>query len=314
MKFPNLKFTERTVGKADARRYDLPLNRGPGSGFLTLLIGLMAFLATLTLAASFALSGMTARWSSGLENKATVEVPAQGPEGKLLEPMAVEGLAADIDIALKAQPAVLSSHRLSQEEIRDLVRPWLGDSALPDKVPLPGLISLELVNSEPETIGELTRVVTDKAPGAKIDTHESWLHDLLRFTGGLKTAAFLLSLAIGCTAATAVAGAVQARMAIHSTDVELLHLIGASDSYIAGQFQRHFLILALKGAAAGTLAGGLVLLVTGLAMGRADAGLLPDLTLGPVQIAAIAFLPLAAALLATVAARQTALRTLSRIL
>ncbi len=315
MKFPSFITAERVVGRAETRRYDLPLNNGPGSGFLTLLIGLMAFLAALTLAAFFGLSGMTDRWSSGLENKATVEVPARTAEGTLLAPEAVDELTARVDVALKAQPGIKSTKRLSEDDIRALIQPWLGDSDLPGKVPLPGLISLDLSSSDPEIIGALEKVVTDNAPGARIDRHESWLHDLLRFTGGLRTAAFLLSLAIGCTAAAAVAGAVQARMAIHSADVELLHLIGASDSYIAGQFQRHFLILALKGAAAGTLAGGLALLGTAWIMGGgSESGLLPGLALTPPQMAAILFLPLAAGLLATVAARQTALRTLSRML
>jgi cell division transport system permease protein len=66
---------ERVLGKAQKRRYDLPLNKGSGTGFLVILIALMTFLGMLALASSFALSAMTARWSSGLENRLTIESP-----------------------------------------------------------------------------------------------------------------------------------------------------------------------------------------------------------------------------------------------
>ena len=59
------------------RDYDLPLNKGSGGQFLSTLIALMTFLAILALSASFTLSEMTSRWVSGLENKASVEIPAE---------------------------------------------------------------------------------------------------------------------------------------------------------------------------------------------------------------------------------------------
>ncbi|MBI2234772.1 MAG: permease, partial [Micavibrio aeruginosavorus] len=68
---------ERTIGRAEKRRYDLPLNKGAGTAFLVTLIGLMTFLAMLALTSSFTLSAMTQRWTSGLENRITIEIPTQ---------------------------------------------------------------------------------------------------------------------------------------------------------------------------------------------------------------------------------------------
>ena len=132
--------------------------------------------------------------------------------------------------SLRNNPAVDQTHVLSDEEIQDLVKPWLGDNLLLAKVPLPGLISVKLTESKPETIDALTHAVTGAVANAQLDTHKSWLQDLLRFTGALQFAAAVLTLVIGFTAVTAVAGAVRSRMAVHSADVELLHLMGASDS------------------------------------------------------------------------------------
>jgi cell division transport system permease protein len=307
-------FREKKLGKADGRRrYDLPLNKGSGAGFLVLLIGLMTFLGVLALAATFTLAAMTERWSSGLQDRATVEVSAQGSDGKLLTSPEIKDAVARIDGLLKAHPAIRDTHILSDQEIQDLVKPWLGDNLLIDNVPLPGLISVDLKQSDPETMAALSHAIRDAAPTARLDTHESWLEDLLRFTGALQFAAAVLALVIGVTAVTAVAAAVKARLAVHSNDVELLHLMGASDSYIARQFQRHSMVLALRGALAGTVAGVIVLGVIGWMSGRMNVNLLPDFTLSPIQMGSIACLPFAAMLLAILAARHTVLRTLSRM-
>jgi cell division transport system permease protein len=45
--------------------------------------------------------------------------------------------------------------------------------------------------------------------------------------------------------------ATRGAMAGNRTVIEVLHFVGAADSYIAREFQRHFLILGLKGAGIG---------------------------------------------------------------
>jgi cell division transport system permease protein len=308
-------FKEKKLGKAEGgRRYDLPLNKSAGTGFLVLLIGLMTFLAVMALAASFTLSAMKTRWSSGLQNRATVELPAQTVDGKLLSHDDIAAGIEKLDGVVKAYPGVKATHVLSDDEIQELVKPWLGENlTLLDKVPLPGLISVEMNESTPDTVTGLRRAITDAMPEAKLDTHESWLQDLLRFTGALQFAAAILTFVIGITAVTAIAGAVKSRLAVHSADVELLHLMGASDSYIARQFQRHSMRLALRGALMGMVAGSLVILGIGWASGQMGVNLLPDFTLSPQQMTAILCLPAIAATLAIFAARHTVMTTLSRM-
>jgi cell division transport system permease protein len=51
--------------------------------------------------------------------------------------------------------------------------------------------------------------------------------------------------------ALCVVFATRGAMAGNRTVIEVLHFVGAEDSYIAREFQRHFLILGLKGAGIG---------------------------------------------------------------
>lgn len=297
----------KSLGKAQGpRRYDLPLDhKSAGAGFLLLLIGLMTFLAVLALAASFALSAMTARWSAGLENRVTVEIPAESSSGQLRSREEMNILSTRAADALRAHPAVKGAHVLSEREIADLVRPWLGDDAPIKDLPVPGLIALELEKADAGIYDSLRAAVAGAAPGARLDTHESWMNDLLRFTGALQFAAGLLAIVIAVTTAAAVAGAVRARMAVHHEQVELLHLMGARDRYIARQFQRHAMILALQGGIGGMLAGALALRVIGWTAGEMDVNLLPDFRLGAWQVVTLLVLPAFAAAIAAATAGRT---------
>ncbi len=316
LKFPRIFLgrRERTLGKARGkRRYDLPLSNNDSTRFLVTLIGLMTFLAVLSIAAFFALDAMSTRWTSGLEDKATIEIPAQTAEGLLLTSDELSQRAQTAASVLENHPAIKAYHVMTAAEIQDLVKPWLGEgSADMGQMPLPVLISVEIKPDTPrDVVTTLGEKIALAAPGARLDSHETWLKDVLRFTGALKFAATLLILVIGLTTMIAVAGAVRARLAIHRADVELLHLMGAADRYISGQFQRHSLLLGLTGAAAGVLAGVIALGLIGWASGEMDVNLLPEYSVGVAQVIVTMVLPLVIAGLATVTARHTVMRELT---
>ena len=306
---------QKSLGVARTRRrYDLPLNKGAGTRFLLLLIALMTWLGMLALSGSFALRAMTERWSSGLEDRVTIEIPAEDANSQLMRPDEIRGLSLKIAAFLNERPEIVKTTVMSESDIRNLVRPWLGDTALPDDLPLPGLISAELTKNTPASaIKTLEMQIKTIAPQALLETHEGWLKDLLRFTGALQFAAALLTFVIAVTTVTAVAGAVQARMAIHHEEVELLHLMGASDPYIARQFQRHALILAFQGGMAGMLIGTFTLFTIGWLSGRMDINLLPDFHLGRMHMTILACLPVMTALIAALTARVTVYRVLAQM-
>lgn len=297
---------EKALGVARGKRvYDLPLNRGSGSGFLVLLIGLMTFLAMMALSASFALSAMTNRWSSGLEDRLTVEIPATDAGGQPLKHDDVKSMTERIATALQQHPAVANVHVLDDQEITNLVKPWLGDDLPMANLPVPGLISVQLRQSDSSTLKQLSDRITGVDARARLDTHEEWLRDIIRFTGALQFAAAILTIVIGVTTAAAVAGAVRARMAVNRDEIEILHLMGAADSYISRQFQRHSLVLSLQGAFAGMIVGTLALTTIGWICGHMEVNLLPEFSLATWQMLVLACLPLAAAAISMATARHT---------
>lgn len=302
----------KTLGRAAKRRYDLPLG-GDGAGFLTVLIGLMTVLAMMALCASFVLAAMTARWSSGLENRITVEIPARTRDGALLDADAIASLTDKIAAALRTADGVVEVVPMDRAAIAALVDPWLGQGVLNDDFPLPGMIAVRVKNSDTKTLQALHSRTRAIAPHARIDTHEEWLRDLLRFTGALQLAALVLVLVIGLTTVTAVAGAVRARMKIHRAEVEILHLMGASDSYITRQFQRHSVLLALRGGGVGALCAVAMIGIIGMIAGEMGVAVLPEFHLHSTHWAGLAAVPLCIAAIALFTARRTVLRTLTEM-
>lgn len=313
-----LGLKEKTLGTArtGGERYDLPLAGGAGTGFLILLVALMTFLAALALSASFALQGLGSQWRSGLEGKATIEIPATDATGKILPESVRRQTRSDLLAFLKAAPAVAQANLLEPPDVSALVEPWLGGTAKGgglQGIVLPDLISVTLARSDAQALRALDDRIRTIAPRARFDRHQDWLSDMLRLARALQTASLILVLVTGLTTAASVGGAVRSRMAEHKADIEILHLMGAMDSYVVRQFQRHTAGLALRGGALGLL-GAAALLLTLKAIAGAGEGVgFPDVSLSAFQTLILLSLPALAALLAGLSARLTVSRALARM-
>ena len=310
--FIRLSKKDKRLGSAQGKRhYDLPLNKNIGTGFLIVLIALMTFLVVIAIITSFALESMTNHWSSGLENKVTIEIPAEKNNGSLRTNDEIKALQNKSEEKLKTLYYIKTTKSLSDLDIQDLLSPWLGKNVSLNNIPLPGLISIDLHTNTPEIIQNLKKEMSNINADIKIDTHEAWLGDLLKLAGALQFAAITIALIITITTVTAIAGSIRTRMAVHSEEVELLHLIGAHDSYITRQLQRHAVIIAFKGSLCGLLTALVTLMLIKLLSGEITEVLLPEFQLNAFHALILIAIPALACLIAAMAARFTVLRTLA---
>ena len=295
------------------QRYDLPLDQSSGTYFLILLISLMTFLALMAVCATMVLGGITKHWSSGLENRLTIEIPALQENGDIRSMRDIQALSREVDDILDADANVKNHEVMSEDDINALVAPWLGDDVVLGDIPLPGLVSVHLNAREAYQLERLEGALKDIAGDIRLDTHESWLEDILNLAGTLQLSAFLVTLMIIFTTITAVAGAIRSRMAEHKADIELLHLMGASDFYIAKQLQRHALVLTARGSLIGVVCGFVMIGVLAIAHAQSENGLLPGLRLEGLQVLSLFMLPLILSLIAAFTARFTVLRVLGKM-
>jgi cell division transport system permease protein len=214
---------------------------------------------------------------------------------------------------LKKTPGIESALPMSKGEIRSLLEPYLGAGNVTDDLPIPLLIDVAISRDETIDFDALQKSIKEVAPDAEIDDHGTWLQRFISLAENIQFIAGGIVTLVGFATVAIVIFATRAGMAIHHDTIEILHLIGAKDSFIANQFQRHFLWLGLKGGLIGLVVALLSLLgISRLSFGMEDA-FIPKLTFSVTLLVALALLPLLASLLTMLTARQTVKSTLNRM-
>ena len=276
--------------------------------FLPWLIAFMVFLMILAMAGMLVLNATAARWDRGISSTLTVQImPKENPEKN------AERLQQVLTI-LARMPEVASYEALNNDQLMVLLEPWLGITAGARDLPLPGLVDVELKPDADLDVPAFAKRLAARVPGTSIDDHRVWLErlvSLIETAQGLAAlvVAYIILATIGTVVFTTRTGLV-----IHREAIEVLHLIGAQDSYVARQFAGRALALGLKGGAIGLLLALPTLFGIGTLARQMDSSLLPDFTLTPGHWAVLAGLPLAVAFIAMLTARLTVMKTLSRML
>jgi cell division transport system permease protein len=313
----------------------LPFDRGGGARFLPWLVALMVFLAALSLAAVMTLQHALAGWDASLAGTVTVELPpvsaaaapapapaslANAKAKNKIPAMTAQndgGLSKALAL-LRATQGVSSAEPLSRDEVSRLIAPYLGNALTPDDLDLPQLIDVRLDPAHPPDLDALKANLLSAVPGANLDDHRLWLDRLFLFARSVEITALLILALIGFVAVLTVMFVTRTGLLVHREAIELLHLMGARDGYIAGQFEREALRLGIAGGFAGLALSALTLLALGHVAAAADflgdaVNLVPALHLKGWNWVALACLPLAAGLVAGLTARLTVLATLLRL-
>jgi cell division transport system permease protein len=296
--------TGRAGGRGPAA---LPLDRSGADRFVPWMLAPMAFLATLALALTLALGGLVERWDRGLAGTLTVQLPAQDdPIGR----QAAVELAISV---LDATPGVARADPVSPERAAALIEPWLGDAARLDDLPIPILVDVRAEPGVPIDLAGLRQALVAAVPGAELIDHGAWLDELLTLAGTARVVTTVILLTVALAAVATVVSVTRAGLAIHAPVIDILHVMGAPDAYVARQFERHALDLALRGALAGFVLALGALVGLGWLIDDAAGALLPQLSLAAAGWLVLVLVPLAVIGLAVGTARVTTLRTLRQL-
>ncbi len=286
-------------------RHGLPL-RGDASGrFLVWTAAVMSFLAALALGAVLAVGSMVDRWDRSIAGSATVLILADGD----LPPAELQARQSRAVAALRAVPGVEEATPLSAADAARLIEPWIGAAETGD-LPVPAVITLRYAPGAASV--EAMKAALRDIPGASFDDHLQWLDGLRRLARTGTLAGLTVLALVGLVATLSVMFATGSALSIQRDVLEVLHIIGARDGYIATGFARRTTSLALQGAVLGTIAGAMLLglaqlYLSGIAGGG---GMVSGLGLGGLDWVTLALLPIPIAVLAGATAYLTARRTL----
>lgn len=291
-------------------RSDLPLEKDASVRFLPWLVAFMVYLAALSATAALAMNKVVVRWDQGLAGQLTVQIPPPGPDETAAAHRQKVSKAIEL---LSSTEGVRDVEELDESDIGELLEPWLGETVLQQNLPLPVLLSVTLDGDDAPTPELLTLQLTAAVPDIIVDDHQRWLSDLFDLARTVETIASLVVVAVGLTAMVTVVFVTRTGLSIHRRVIDLLHLIGAQDTYIARQFEAHALRLGLQGGMLGVVLAIITVALIGHLLTRSESGLLPDLSLAPAEWMLLLLLPVGTSLIAMVTARLTVLLSLARM-
>jgi cell division transport system permease protein len=222
---------------------------------LIAVVAIMTFLAALTTGAVMMVASAASDWQSDVSREVTIQVRPTG--GRDVE--------ADVNKAVgiaRATPGIADVRPYTKDESERLVEPWLGSGLNLDDLPIPRLIVIKLWTGPPPDFAALRETLAATVPSASLDDHRRWMDHMRTMAGTAVAGGVAILLLVLAVTMLSVSFATRGAMATNRPIIEVLHYVGATDSFIGSQFRRHFLLLGLKG---GAIGGGAAMLLFGLA-------------------------------------------------
>ncbi|MGL4240428.1 MAG: cell division protein FtsX [Beijerinckiaceae bacterium] len=226
---------------------------------LVIVVAIMTFLAAMTAGTVELIASASSTWRADISREVTIQVrPRQGRD--------VEQDVQRAAQLARTTPGVAEVRISSKRDSEKLLEPWLGAGLDISELPVPRLIELR-VSGRPDFQTLRAQLARD-APTATLDDHRLWVQRLGAMASAMVGVGVMILLLVLVATALAIAFATRGAMAGNRHIIEVLNLVGASDAFIAREFQRHFLRLGLKGGGLGGLGAMVVFWLAGFTAAR----------------------------------------------
>ena len=287
------------------------LPQGRLAGPMPWVMAIMIALTVVAAAAALALSNVADNARSEIDGGVTVQVVEGAPAERQRQ-------AETVVAALMNRDDVAQVRRVPDDELAELLEPWLGDAGVADpdgSIPTPALVDVQLRGEvTPQRLEDLRGALAAVAPSARVDAQSGWLGPVFDAIAALQWLAIGLMVLLAATSAAAVWLAARSALGANADTIETIHHLGATDSQIARIFQRSIGMDAAIGAAAGLALGLLAVLLLGSRFAQLGSGMVNGGGFAVLDWIAIACVPLAGVGLAVLTARQTVITALRRML
>ena len=206
---------------------------------LTLVVTIMCFLACLTAGAVYMINQSASAWLRNVSSEVTIQIEPRDNTD-------TERVLRDVTVYLAGQPGIRGVRPLSLESATELLEPWLGKSEVLKELPVPRLIALELDRSAPPDLDRLRTSLTEQFKSASLDDHRLWQQQIRAVTRSLALGGIAILILVGAATMAIIISATRSAMASNREIVEVLHFVGATDRFIAREFETQFLRLGIR--------------------------------------------------------------------
>ena len=296
------------------RKQELQLKSENTSLFLKVIISIAIFIFAITLSGVLAVDSMITNWNKSILGSLTVQIIPSSTldkEKSVAETSAMEEKAVDF---LKSVNGIIKVTPLSDEQMTELLSPWLGDDVDIRDLPVPRIIDVKLDSDANIDFTQLAKDLSQVSPLASLDNHKLWLNKLIAFADGIKMIATTILLLVTLITSGAIFYTTKMSLGLQRNVIEILHIIGAKDTYIAQQYAKHMGKIGFIGGLCGIIFAIPSIFFIGNLARAIEGGIISDTSLGIYDWGTILALPLFAMLIAILTAYYTVKQTLKKML
>jgi cell division transport system permease protein len=290
----------------------VPRNSISGRALIA-VVAIMTFLASLTVGALLLINRSAESWRSDVTREVTIQV----------RPAPNRNVDQDVDRAValaKGIGGIADVRAMSKDESAKLLEPFLGAGLKLDEMPVPRMIVVTLGSGAPD-LDQLRRALATDVPSASLDYHRGWAGRMRAMANSVVAVGFVILALMLAATILSVSFATRGAMATNRPVIEVMHFIGARNGFIAGHFQRHFLVLGLQGGLVGGGAAVVLFLLAelvgrwlgGSAAGEQTSALFGTFSIGLFGYGAMIAVIIVIALVTAFTSRHTVNRTLEAI-
>jgi cell division transport system permease protein len=218
---------------------------------LTVVIAIMCFLACLTAGAVYMMYQAANAWLANMSNEITVQIEP-------VENLDTDQTVREIVSFLRLRRGIATVNPLDARDSAKLLEPWLGNIDALKDLPVPRLIAIEIDGRAPPDLGRLAALLKEQFPKAILDDHRQWRKQIQTVTRSFVLGGFAILALVGLATVGIIISATGSAMAANRDIVEVLNFVGATDRFIAHEFEKHFLTLGIR---AGVIGAALAMIV-----------------------------------------------------
>ena len=291
---------------------DIAFKSDTNKGFLPFITAFMVFLACITFATALTGKYLANDWDKKISKNITIQVlPDMKNKNTNKE---IEERIKNITEILKQTPGIKSSYAMSMNETIKLLKPWLGEIG-EDKldIPLPRIISVEVSEIIPLNIRALTDEIKNYSNLITIENYESWMNDFTNTISAIQTLLGLIVILILATTGITIAHTTKSGLIVNKNVIEIMHMVGAHNSYISKQFSTQMMKLSISGGIIGYIISCLTIYTIQQFAIEINGGIISNITFSNKTHIYILAIPIIAGIISKITAVFTINKTLNQM-
>ena len=295
------------------QKHEIPTEDDDTAAFVSVLTSIYMYLFVVVLAIFMAINSMAGNWEKDITGSITVQITPIEDDNKHIDTAKTQEQQNKVLQFMEKISGVESVRILDEQTVQKLMAPWIGNKVDLSTLPIPQLLDVRLKPNAELNYDEITRGLKLLTANASIDNHRLWLNRLIKFATSLKTVALAILLMVVAICAFSIYYSARTSLNININSIEILHIVGAKDEYIAKQYAKKYAKIGFFAGIIGLMAAVPCIILVGKYGISTGSGLLSGARLSNAAWTLIMLTPLFSLLYSMITSYFTVLKSLEKM-